>query len=65
MSTNGDDSDSVMFALSQIRTEKSVNALAAIVQDKTRPAPVRQNAIFWLRSMKIPEATQTLQNLRK
>ena len=65
MSTNGDDSDSVMFALSHIRTEKSVNALAAIVQDKNRPAPVRQNAIFWLRSMRIPEATQTLQNLRK
>ena len=65
MSTNGDDSDSVMFALSQIRTEKSVNALAAIAQDKNRPAPVRQNAIFWLRSMRIPEATQTLQNLRK
>jgi hypothetical protein len=66
VSANGDDLDAVvMFALSQISTEKSVSALASIAQDKTKPDLVRQNAIHWLRNMRIPAATQALQNLGK
>src|SRR5262249_31651914 len=43
-----DDSEAVTFTLSQIRTDKSVNALAAIARDKNKNEKTRNNAIFWI-----------------
>jgi tetratricopeptide (TPR) repeat protein len=63
MSSNADDWDAVTFAFGQLRTEKAVNALATIAQDKSRLEAARQSAVFWLRNMRMPEANQALENL--
>lgn len=51
-SSNADDGDAINFALSQIRTEKAINALAAIAQDKSKSEATRQNARSWLRDIR-------------
>jgi len=43
-----DDSDSVIFALAQIRTDKALNALAGIARDKNRSDKARTSALFWI-----------------
>ena len=43
-----DDSEAVSYTLSQIRSDKSLNALAAIARDKNKSEKVRNNAVFWI-----------------
>ncbi len=45
--TDGD-SESVTFALAQIRTDKALNALAGIARDKNRSEKARSSALFWI-----------------
>jgi len=47
-SIQDDESDTVAFALGQVRNEKAVNALATIARDKTKSERARNNAIFWI-----------------
>jgi HEAT repeat protein len=43
-----DDTESVTYALSQVRSNKSVEALSAIARDKSKSEKVRNNAVFWI-----------------
>ena len=43
-----DDSDSVTFALAQIRTDKALNALVGIARDKNRSEKARSSALLWI-----------------
>ena len=60
-----DDSDAVTFALSQIRTDKSVNALAAIARDKNKNEKTRNNAIFWIAESRTPNRVSLLEDIYK
>jgi hypothetical protein len=64
-SSNGDDSDSINFALSQIRTEKAVGALATIARDKGKPEPTRENALFWIGQSGMPNRLAMLEDIYK
>ena len=63
LSSNSDDADAVIFALSQIRTGKSFNALATIAQDKNKTDAVRQSALFWISQSRSSQAAATLGNV--
>jgi len=47
-SVQEDESDTVAFALGQVRNEKAINALATLARDKSKSEKVRNNAIFWI-----------------
>ncbi|HYR91684.1 MAG TPA: HEAT repeat domain-containing protein [Terriglobia bacterium] len=47
-SIQDDESDTVAFALGQVKSEKALNALATIARDKTKSERARNNAIFWI-----------------
>ena len=64
-SSNGDDSDSINFSLSQIRTEKAVGALATIARDKNKPEPTRENALFWIGQSGMPNRLAMLEDIYK
>jgi len=63
--SNGDDSDSINFALSQVRTEKAVGALATIARDKNKPEPMRENALFWIGQSGMPNRLAMLEDIYK
>ena len=64
-SSNGDDSDSINFALSQVRTEKAVGALATIARDKSRTESMRENALFWIGQSGMPNRLAMLEDIYK
>ena len=47
-SLSEDDSEAVAFALSQVRSDKALNALATIARDKSKNEKVRTNSVFWI-----------------
>jgi HEAT repeat protein len=58
-----DNTDGVTYALGQIRTEKSFNALAGIVTDKTRSEKVRTQALVALGQAHDPRTVGLLGNI--
>ncbi len=64
-SSNGDDSDSINFALSQVRTEKAVGALATIARDKSKQESTRENALFWIGQSGMPNRLAMLEDTYK
>ncbi len=60
-----EDSDAVTFALSQIRTDKSFNALATIARDKTKPEKARTNALFWIGQSRSTNRVSLLEDIYK
>src|SRR5215471_6813780 len=49
-----EDSEAVTFALSQMRTDKSLNALATIARDKSKTEKARTTAVFWIAQSRVP-----------
>src|SRR5204863_8284712 len=60
-----DDSEAVAYALSQIRTDKSVNALASIARDKNKSEKSRNNALFWIGQSRAPNRVSLLEDIYK
>jgi hypothetical protein len=60
-----DDSEAVTFTLSQIHTDKSVNALAVIARDKNKNEKIRNNAIFWIAESHAPNRVPLLEEIYK
>jgi tetratricopeptide (TPR) repeat protein len=58
-----DNTDGVTYALGQIRTEKSFNALAGIVTDKSRSEKVRTQALVALGQAHDPRTVALLANI--
>ena len=58
-----ENTDGVMYALGDIRTEKSFNALAGIVTDKTRSEKVRAQALVALGQARDPRTVALLGNI--
>jgi len=64
-SLSEDDSDAVTFALSQIRTDKSLNALATLARDKSKNEKVRNNAVFYIGQSRVPNRVGLLDDIYK
>ncbi|HMF02598.1 MAG TPA: HEAT repeat domain-containing protein [Terriglobia bacterium] len=64
-SLSEDDSEAVTFSLSQIRTEKSLNALATLARDKSKNEKVRNNAVFWIAQSRVPNRVGLLEDIYK
>jgi HEAT repeat protein len=64
-SSNADDGEAITFALSQIRTGKSMSALAAIAQDKNKSEAIRRNALFWIGQTGVPNRVSLLEDIYK
>jgi HEAT repeat protein len=60
-----DDSDVVTYALSRIRGDKSLNALAGIARDKGKSEKVRNNALFWIGQSRAPNRIGLLEDIYK
>lgn len=62
-SLRDDESDAVAFALGQVRSDKSINALAAIARDKTKTEKARNNAVFWIGQSRVPNRVPVLEDI--
>lgn len=60
-----DESDAVAFALGQIRSDKSMSALATIARDKTKSEKARNNAIFWIGQSRTTNRASMLDEIYK
>ena len=64
-SVTDDDSDALIFALGQIRTEKASNMLAGIARDKNRSEKMRNSALFWIGQSGGPNRVALLDDIYK
>jgi TolA-binding protein len=64
-SLSEDDSEAVTYALSQIRTDKSLNALATLARDKSKNEKVRNNAVYWIGQLRVPNRIGLLEDIYK
>jgi HEAT repeat protein len=64
-SANADDSEAITHALGQVRTDKSVNALAAIARDKNRTDGVRNSALVSIGQSRVPNRVALLEDIYK
>jgi len=64
-SVGEDDAEAVAFALSQIRSDKSINALAAIARDKNKSEKTRNNALFWIGQSRAANRVALLEDIYK
>jgi len=64
-SLSDDDSEALTFALSQIRTDKSLNALATLARDKSKNEKVRNNAVFWIGQSRVANRVGLLEDIYK
>jgi tetratricopeptide (TPR) repeat protein len=60
-----EDAESVTFALSQIRTEKALSALATVARDKGKSEKTRGNALFWIGQSRAPNRVALLDDIYK
>ena len=60
-----EDSEAVTFALSQMRTDKSLNALATIARDKSKTEKARTTAVFWIAQSRVPNRVGLLEDIYK
>jgi HEAT repeat protein len=63
--TADDDSSGITYALSQVNTPKSIDALASIARDKTKSARVRMNALNWITESRVPNRLSLLDDIYK
>jgi tetratricopeptide (TPR) repeat protein len=60
-----EDSEAVTYTLSQIRSEKSLGALAAIARDKAKSEKVRSSAVMWIGQTRVPNRVGLLEDVYK
>jgi HEAT repeat protein len=64
-SLNDDDSEAVSYTLSRLRSDKSLNALAAIARDKSKTEKARTDAIRWIGQSPTPNRLNMLNDIYK
>jgi tetratricopeptide (TPR) repeat protein len=64
-SLSDDDSEAVAYTLSRMRSDKSINALAAIARDKNKSEKARTNAIFWIGQTRAANRLGLLEDIYK
>jgi TolA-binding protein len=64
-SLSEEDSESVAYSLSQIRTDKSINALATIARDKGKNEKLRTSAVTWIGQTRAPNRVGLLEDIYK
>jgi len=64
-SLSDDDSEAVAYSLSRIRSDKSINALAALARDKGKSEKSRTNAIFWIGQTRAANRLSLLEDIYK
>lgn len=64
-SLSDDDSEAVAYSLSRIRSDKSINALAALARDKSKSEKSRTNAIFWIGQTRAANRLSLLEDIYK
>jgi tetratricopeptide (TPR) repeat protein len=60
-----DDSSAIAFALNQVNTTKSIEALAAMALDKNKSDRVRSNALSWIAESRVTTRVALLENIYK
>jgi HEAT repeat protein len=60
-----EEAESVTFSLGQIRSDKSMNALATIARDKNKAEKTRNNALFWIGQSRVPNRVSLLEDIYK
>jgi thioredoxin-like negative regulator of GroEL len=62
-SLNDDDSEAVSYTLSRFRSDKSLNALAAIARDRSKTEKARTDAIRWIGQSRTPNRLSMLDDI--
>jgi HEAT repeat protein len=60
-----DDAEAVIYSLSQIRSDKAMNAMVTIARDKSKSEKVRSNAAYWVGQSRGPNRVGLLQDIYK
>jgi hypothetical protein len=60
-----DDSEAVAYTLSQIRSDKSINALVTIARDKNKSEKTRTNSVFWIGQSRAQNRVRLLDDIYK
>jgi HEAT repeat protein len=60
-----DDSEAVAYTLSQLRTDKSINALVSIARDKNKSEKTRTNSVFWIGQSRAQNRVRLLDDIYK
>jgi HEAT repeat protein len=60
-----DDSEAVAYTLSQIRSDKSINALVSIARDKNKSEKTRTNSVFWIGQSRAQNRVRLLDDIYK
>jgi tetratricopeptide (TPR) repeat protein len=60
-----DDSEALVYSLSQIRTDKSLNALTTLARDKNKSEKVRTSAVFSIGQSRAPNRVGLLDDIYK
>jgi TolA-binding protein len=64
-SLSEEDSEAVTYSLSQLRSEKSVTALAEIARDKAKSEKLRTNAVYWIGQSRVANRVGVLSEIYK
>jgi hypothetical protein len=64
-SLSEEDSESVAYSLGQIRTDKSINALATIARDKGKNEKLRSSVVYWIGQTRAPNRVALLEDIYK
>jgi hypothetical protein len=60
-----DDSEAAAYTLSQMRTDKALNALASMARDKSKSEKVRNNSVFWIGQSRVSNRVTLLDGIYK
>jgi len=63
--TTDEDSSGITYALSQLNTPKTIDALAGIARDKSKSDRVRMDAMNWIAQSRVPNRLSMLEDIYK
>jgi HEAT repeat protein len=63
--SSDDDSEAVVYALSQVNTPRATDALADMARDKNRSDRIRSNAMLWIAQSPLSNRSSILENVYK
>jgi tetratricopeptide (TPR) repeat protein len=64
-SLSEEDSEAVAYSLSQIRSDKSISALATIARDKGKNEKLRTSVVYWIGQTRAPNRVALLEDIYK
>jgi len=60
-----EDAEAIIYSLSQVRSDKALNAVVTIARDKSKSERVRSNAAYWVGQSRGPNRVGLLQDIYK